>query len=281
MPKVSLIVPCYNMGNFLDETINSALESTFQDFEIVIVNDGSTDDYTNKLLSNYNKPKTKVIHTKNKGLVSARNTALANSTGEYILPLDADDRISPQYIQLAVEHFDSHPNTGIVYCIAERFGEKTGIWEFPEFNIEKMLYQNLIFNCSFFRRKDIDTIGGYSTKMEYHYEDWDLWLSILELGRDVYRIPAIHHYYRVHKESRTFSRDYQNKMKTTNRNLYLNHLNLYAKYYADPINLFIENKRLKSEFEEQVKWIYSSVDYRLGKAILKPLRFFKNLIKPN
>lgn len=277
MPRVSILIPCYNMGNFLDETINSALSSSYNDFEIIIVNDGSTDEFTNQLLADYKKPKTKVIHTKNQGLVKARNTALEHATGEYILPLDADDLIASDYIKDAVEHFDTHPNTGIVYCIAERFGEKKGIWEFPEFSVENLVHQCVIFNSAFFRKKDSDLVGGYSLNMNYNYEDWDLWLKIVELGRDVYKIPKIQHFYRVRYDSITYTRDWNGKMKTMNRNLYLNHLKLFAKYHTDPLTLEGENRKLKSGYEEQIKWIYNTADYRLGQAILKPLRFIKKL----
>ncbi len=153
MTKVSVIVPCFNSGHFLDETINSALSSTFADFEIIIVNDGSTDEFTNKLLADYRKPKTKVIHTENCGLVGARNNALKYASGEYILPLDADDLIDSEYMKEAVEYLDLNPNTGIVYCIAERFGDENGIWKFPEFSIEAMLQSNLIFNSSFQKKR--------------------------------------------------------------------------------------------------------------------------------
>lgn len=267
------------MGNFIDETIDSVLKSTFRDFEIIVVNDGSTDQYTNALLKNYDKPKTKVIHTKNQGLVMARNTALANSSGEYILPLDSDDLISPGYIEDAVLHFDSNPKTGIVYCIAELFGEKTGIWEFPEFSVNGLVHQCLIFNSAFFRKKDSDMVGGYSLNMNYNYEDWDLWLKIVELGRDVYKIPKIHHSYRVRKDSITNTRDWNGRMKDMNRQLYLNHLELFARYHTDPLTLNTEIRKLKSEKEETIKWVYNTMDYKLGHAILKPFRFIKNLIK--
>jgi len=84
MPKVSVIIPCYNQGQYLDEAVDSVLNQTFEDFEIIIVNDGSTDDFTNNLLVNYHKPKTKVISTQNQGLPSARNNGIKIASGEYI-----------------------------------------------------------------------------------------------------------------------------------------------------------------------------------------------------
>jgi glycosyltransferase involved in cell wall biosynthesis len=281
MPKVSVIVPCYNMGKYIDETIDSVLKSTFPDFEIVVVNDGSTDEFTNKHLADYNRPKTKVIHTKNQGLVGARNTAIENSSGEYILPLDSDDMISENYIKEAVEYMDNNPNAGIVYCMAERFGDSQGIWEFPEYSVEGMVQQCLIFCSGFFRRKDCEKVGGYSANMNYNYEDWDFWLKIIELERDVYRIPKIHFFNRVRKDSITSTRDWGGRMKTMNRQLYLNHLELFAKYHTDPVTLSSEIKKLKNEKEETIKWVYNTMDYKLGHALLKPFRFIKNLFKPS
>ena len=80
VPKVSVIIPCYNHGVYIDETVDSVLDQTFQDFEIIIINDGSTDEFTVEKLKTYNKPKTKVIHTSNQGLSSARNNGIRAST---------------------------------------------------------------------------------------------------------------------------------------------------------------------------------------------------------
>lgn len=81
MPKVSVIIPCYNQGTFIDEAVDSVLAQTFSDFEIIIVNDGSTDAATNALLKNYSRPKTTVVTTLNQGVCAARNTAIQMSGG--------------------------------------------------------------------------------------------------------------------------------------------------------------------------------------------------------
>src|SRR5262249_34342696 len=81
-PKVSVIIPCYNLGQYVDEAVQSVLDQTFQDFEILIVNDGSTDPETNRLLTGYDRPKTRVMATENRGLPSARNLAIEHATGE-------------------------------------------------------------------------------------------------------------------------------------------------------------------------------------------------------
>ena len=125
-PKVSVIIPCYNQGQYLDEAVDSVINQTFKDFEIIIINDGSTDQFTIKKLKNYTKPKCCVIHSDNQGPSIARNIAIKRSTGEYILPLDADDRIGPNYLEEAVKILDNHNKIGIVYCDAELFGDGNG-----------------------------------------------------------------------------------------------------------------------------------------------------------
>ena len=144
MPKVTVVIPCYNQGQYVDKAVESVLNQTYQDFEIIIVNDGSTDAFTNNLLKNYHKPKTRVIHTRNQGLASARNNGIREAKGEYILPLDADDKIGNEYLEEAVMVLDEKPGVGIVYSEAETFGAVNGKWEMPEYSIEEILIDNII-----------------------------------------------------------------------------------------------------------------------------------------
>ena len=120
--KVSIIIPCYNQGQYVDDAVSSCLAQTYDNIEIIIVNDGSTDKFTNDFLSKYQRPKTKVINKRNEGLAEARNTGINNATGKYILPLDADDKIAPTYVEKAVQIIEQDESVGIVYCLAEYFG---------------------------------------------------------------------------------------------------------------------------------------------------------------
>jgi hypothetical protein len=120
--QVSVVIPCYNQGQYIDEAVESVLAQSYQDFEIIIVNDGSNNADTIKILETYSKPKTRVIHTNNQGASIARNNGIKVSSGRYILPLDADDRIGSVYIEKAIEVLDKNENVGIVYCEAEFFG---------------------------------------------------------------------------------------------------------------------------------------------------------------
>jgi len=197
MPKVSVVIPCYNQGKYLEEAVESVLNQTFQDFEIIIVDDGSTDDSTKNVLKNYQKPKTKVIHTDNKGLASARNRGIQEAKGEYILPLDADDKIGREYLEEAVKILDKNRDIGIVYCEAVYFGAQDGLLILPEYSLEKILTKNIIFCSALFRKQHWEIVGGYNINMVYGLEDWDFWLSLIELGLKIYRIPKVLFHYRI------------------------------------------------------------------------------------
>jgi glycosyltransferase involved in cell wall biosynthesis len=213
MPKVSVIIPCYNQGIYLDEAVDSVLNQTCQDFEVIIVNDGSTDASTNELLANYHRPKTRVLSTVNQGLPTARNTGIGESLGEYILPLDADDRIGPCYLEKAVAVLERDTDMGIVYCFGELFGARSGKICAPEFSIGKMLLSNLIFASAFFRKEDWQRVGGYNLNMRHGCEDWDFWLSLIELGRRVHRIPEVLFYYRIREQSMNVAMDREKRLE--------------------------------------------------------------------
>jgi glycosyltransferase involved in cell wall biosynthesis len=196
---------------YLDEAVDSALAQTFGDFEILVVNDGSTDEFTNQLLAGYRRPRTRVIHTENRGLAEARNTGIREAQGEYILPLDADDRIGPEYLEKGVALLDQQPDVGIVYCLAETFGARTGPWPSPSYSLGRMLLGNLIFCSALFRRADWERAGGYNPNMAAGWEDWDFWLSIIGQGRTVRRIPETLFFYRVKEISMARSMDVARK----------------------------------------------------------------------
>jgi glycosyltransferase involved in cell wall biosynthesis len=229
MPRVSVVIPCYNQGAFVDETINSVLAQTWQDFEIIIVNDGSTDSFTVKHLQQLNFPKTQVLHTDNQGLSSARNNGIREAQGEYILPLDADDRIGPTYLEQAVRLLDADPELGIVYCKARFFGDRNSEWQLPEYSLEEMLLNNIIFCTSFFRRADWEEVGGFDPAMIYGWEDYDFWLSLIERGRLVKRIPEILFYYRIRSNSMLRSKEKKQKVAILVK-IFHKHEALYKKH---------------------------------------------------
>ena len=135
-PLISVIVPCYNQAQYLDEALQSVLSQTYQHWECIIVNDGSLDDteeLTNKWLAKDNR--FRYLYKENRGLSSARNYGIENAAGEFILPLDADDKIAANYILLAVQSFQEDSSLKIVYCKAEKFGNEFGVWYLKPFSL--------------------------------------------------------------------------------------------------------------------------------------------------
>lgn len=264
LPLVSVIIPCYNHGDFLEETINSVLRQTYQHFEIVIVNDGSTDVSTNLLLEDADWPNTKVVRIQNSGVSYARNLAIASSKGKYILPLDGDDKIDPTYLEKAVKILESTDVT-VVTTQVEYFGKKRGLFELPEYSLEGLMGQNLLVCTSMFRRVDFYRTPGFNVNMKEGFEDWDFWLSLLKNGGTVHLINEVLFYYRIRKSSRnaSISLDAQSRLR---KQIYQNHMDLYSTRYLNPFLTF------------EYLNLYNSKEYRLGRLLLTRVRKVLNFL---
>jgi glycosyltransferase involved in cell wall biosynthesis len=234
MPKVSVVIPCYNHGDFLMETLDSLKAQTFADFEIIVVNDGSTDAMTFDLLQNLKLEKTRVIHVANRGVSAARNRGITEASGDYILPLDADDKIGPSYIELAVNVLEARPEVAVVYFERVLFGERAGADQLQDYAPKTILIDNCIY-AALFRKADWKIVGGFSESMVYGWEDWDFWISLSELGKLVVKIPEPLFFYRVRSSSRDHSLRLHHKiammlvMVFRHKRLYLRNLDLLVK----------------------------------------------------
>ena len=259
MPKVSIIIPCYNQGKYVAEAINSALRQTFKDIEIVCVNDGSTDNSVEIIKSFENKYKNFIFlnNEENRGVIYSRNFAIKNCNGTYILPLDADDIIEPTYVEKAVKILDNNPNIGIVYCKAKIFGNYDKYWNLKPFNKSDILYENCIFCSALFRKSDFLKFGGYNNNMKYGCEDYDLWLSFIEQGLEVFQINEILFSYRQYDETSRTTISLKNKKEIWN-NLIKNHINLYLNdenflerlIFSNPIKTNKKYKKYKKMFNK-------------------------------
>lgn len=197
-PKISVISACYNHGKYINEMIESVMDQSFIDFELIIVNDGSTDD-TRQILDNIHFDRVRIILSEHKGPSFARNFAIRNARADLIFNLDADDKIAPDLLEKGYNIFLGKKNVGIVYPECRYFGARRGIMKTGHYSLENMLHSNRIVSAAFFRKEDWITCGGYSESFLYGLEDWDLWLSIIELGREVVKIQDSSFYYRIYK----------------------------------------------------------------------------------
>jgi glycosyltransferase involved in cell wall biosynthesis len=267
-PLVSVIIPNYNQGEYIKDALNSANSSSYSNIEIIIVNDGSTDPKTIDIINNINTSNTFVINIQNGGLANARNVGIKSSKGKYILPLDADDKISSSYIEESVNILESNNNIKLVTSDVELFGAASGKMTLMEFSTENLLCQNTMVCSSIFRRSDYNKTQGYNPNMKYGFEDWDFWLSLLSDGGDVYKIPKVHMYYRIKKSSMIANLVKKSEhLKEMRYQIYQNHKELYSKYFFDPTKSF------------EYALIQNSKEYKVGKAILMPLRYLIKLLK--
>lgn len=182
-PRVSVIIPCYNLGQYLDEAVESVLSQTYQNFEILIVDDGSSDPATQALLSDYRRPGTRVIWTPHSGLAAARNLGIANAAGEYLCALDADDRLEASYLAKTVAVLDHDPAVTFVSSWLRAFGDEAWEWKPERCDLQTLLSEDTVLTAALVRREAVLTVGGYDTAMPVQGdEDWDLWLTLVARG---------------------------------------------------------------------------------------------------
>ena len=199
-PLVSVIVPLYNAAPYIGEALESIVASTYRPIEVIVMDDGSTDESLGVAQAfAASHPEVKVFHQSNEGVSSARNHAIRESAGEWILPVDADDKISPTYIEHAMEQVAD--DVRVIGCKAEFFGAKSGEWKLPDFSLDLLARKNMIHISSLFRRIDWTVVGGFCQEDIYR-EDWDFWISMFETGGRYVRLDEVGLYYRVLPGSR-------------------------------------------------------------------------------
>jgi len=267
-PLVSIIIPCYNDAHYIYLPIESILNQPYENFEIIIVDDGSTDTKTLQILKQISHPKISIIHQENKGLPIARNTGIRAARGEYILPIDADDKITPICLTRSVEILNSKPDVVMVYGNYRTFGDEERFITTGKFNTYRILFLNYFVVCSMYRRSAWEDVGGYTEGME-GFADWEFWIKFVEKGWRLEKVKEVLFMYHKHGKSMV-----SNSHKNFGRiiaHIQSLHPHLYTKESL---------KRLKKEnkvtwFEDIIYHIPSPLRHRLGKT---PLRSFIYLI---
>lgn len=187
--KVSIVIPCFNQAEYLSDAIESALCQTYKNIEVIVVNDGSTDN-TREIIGKYKN--VICIDQENRGLSGARNAGVAEASGEYILTLDADDEISPLYIEKTIGKSD------ITSTWTQEFGLSKRLWMNTFINpvYENFKIRNQISCCALFKKEVWENIGGYDENMKDGFEDWDFWLRATRQEYKILVIPIPLFFYR-------------------------------------------------------------------------------------
>jgi glycosyltransferase involved in cell wall biosynthesis len=199
--RISVLVPCFNHGQFIRETVDSVLAQTLQDFEIIVVDDGSTDPHTRQALEELPRERVTVLTTENRGLPAARNHAARNAHGEFCCALDADDKLAPEWFARAVRVLEERPDVAFVSHWLETFGDERWTWTPERCDLPSLLARNAVNGAALVRRTAYDAVGGYDESMREGCEDWDFWLRLVERGFQGAIIPEVLFYYRRRSDS--------------------------------------------------------------------------------
>jgi glycosyltransferase involved in cell wall biosynthesis len=200
-PRISVLMPCFNHGAFVGEAVSSVLAQTLQDFEIIVVDDGSTDPATRETLARLSGPGTTVLTTANRGLPAARNHAARHASGEFFCALDADDKLAPTWFEKAVGVLERQPDLMFVSHWLETFGDERWTWTPERCDLPSLLARNAVNGAALVRRSAFEAVGGYNEDMREGCEDWDFWLRLVEAGFHGIIIPEILFYYRRRPDS--------------------------------------------------------------------------------
>lgn len=275
---VSIIIPCYNQGEYIEETLQSVLSQTYENIEIIIINDGSTDN-SDETISNLikEKPSIQYIPIANGGVSKARNIGISKASGKFVLPLDADDIILPEYTKMAVEEFKKDPALIVVTALGEFFGEDNGPMNLPEFSMKKMLHGNIIYCPSFFKKDDWEKIGGFDEKMT-HLEDWDFYIRLTNLNPEkIKRLNYTALRYRI-KEPATARNTIgfrDGSYNDTALHIYTKNKDLFFQHYGNPSLMIKEIENLKWDITKKDREL-QYLNNNLFVRILNKLRKIKN-----
>lgn len=265
-PKLSIIIPCYNMGEFIQETLDSVRTCPFQnELEIIIVNDGSNDEKTLVVLQELEEEGYFIHHQQNMGLAKARNKGIELAKGEFILPLDADNRIRPNYISGSIKTFDEHPEIDIVYGDKQHFDEDDKLVLVPEFDFPLLCEKNYIDACACFRKRIWEKLKGYDENMPVMgYEDWDFWLRASLAGAKFYKLDEVVFDYRVRGNS---------MISDTNKK----YEQITEYIFNKPELRVVKSVAQANKKASMLKHVDNSKEHKIGKILLAPFRFIQKL----
>ncbi len=262
---ISVILPVYNASNYLKESIDSILNQTYTNFELIIINDGSTDESV-EIIDQYLDSRIRIIHNEtNLGLIATLNKGIDAAKGEFIARMDADDISLPLRFQKQIEFLYKNSSIDIVGSSYEIFGDENKIINLTtnskQIEIELLFHNPICHPSVMWRVKSIiDTHMRFETNF-IHNEDWAFWLTALEKGLKIANIPDVLLKYRFEGQNITV----KNKHTTKERfiNLYSYYLKPYYKIDTFELHWSISHAQPQSysikELTNQFKLIESSL----------------------
>jgi len=285
--KVSIVIPCYNQGTMLREALASVEQVRNGNLlEAIVVDDGSTEVETKKILDELEYDGHCVLRQPNRGPGAARNTGIRFAKSEFILPLDSDNHLRDLYLNEGISILKENPGAGVVYADAEYFGERSGPWDVPEFDLLSLIRWNFVDACALYRKKLWEEVGGYDEyKPLSGLEDWEFWLRVASHGGTFVHVRKVGFDYRVRTESmgvKIIGCDYRLQEDSSNVGSISPLLKEVVDYIFSKPELACY--KLLRELDEEVQQLrggirtmQDSLSYRLGRGLLAPARLLRKL----
>jgi len=271
--KISIIIPYYKGENYIHETLKSVYDQTYQDFEVIIVNDGSERSALDLIEKNSDFKNLKIIHQENQGQSSARNNGVKSATGKYILFLDCDDLIDKTFLEKTHQILSKNNETRICYTKGKFFEKTDKEWVLQPFNTFDFLIENCIPITALIYKEDFEKVGGFDTQLNY-YEDWDFWISLVEIGAKVHKIDEFLFFYRIRNTTDSLTNtsiDNSSRLSDNFFEIYKKHYTFYKQNGLDfhsIMSLIRENKKYKAKYYDE--W-YRKLIYKF----FKPKKYHK------
>ena len=248
--EISIIIPCYNDGRFLNDALNSLTKYSNVIDEVIIVDDGSTDAETLAVLQTIQSKNIRLIRQENKGLSAARNAGIRACRSPYFIPLDSDNKLSDGYFGEGLDLLKSHPKASYVYGDYLEFGERNQYRKPGPFNPLRLLIGNYIDACALIRRNAWEEAGGYDENMKLGYEDWGFWLQLLEKNLKGMYLPKLSFHYRVRPDSLLATTNEENNRRSILQYILQKNASLVGRYAGELVPELLQN-RLEYELQNQ------------------------------
>lgn len=204
---VAVVMPCHNYGRWVEEAVRSVQAQTLPPVELLVIDDGSTDDSAEILdrLAATSPLPLRVIHQPNAGLVATLNRAVRETTAPYVAFASADDVLLPRFLERLVAALDDDPAAGFAYCKMALFGDETGVHLTYPFSAGRLIFDiNYVAGASVVRRDAFDATGGFRDLPGH--EDWDLWLGFVAAGWRGRLVDEVLYRWRRHPSARNHAK---------------------------------------------------------------------------
>jgi len=254
MSEISIIIPCFNHGRFLKEAVQSVLDQTVSVERIVVVDDGSDDTETHRALREVETmERVTVLTQKNQGPAAARNRAMEEVETPFVASLDADDRLLPEFVEKLLPRIHKKNTVGIAYGEARSFGTEEKVHQPRSYHFPDVLLDPCIYSTAIFRREDWEAVGGFREEMRSGWEDFEFWISLIELGREVVFVDEPVFEYRRHESSRdlNFSASKERILEAF-ETIYRHHRDLYSDHIRILFEAHLERLDWRSRFGGEI-----------------------------